>query len=322
MSTGSFALGGQIVKLFVSLLLVGICVMATPSDAAAHMKLLFPADRIMTNDRGDPQKGTANCAAGPRTNMRTVLKAGATIMLEWTETVSHPGHFRIAFDDDGEDAFRDPDGINVMNPPVMPVLADGLFRDGHMSGRRLMHPLKLPNVVCKNCTLQILQIMTDNEDVIYRHCADIELTMDGGSDGGAPGPRDGGSRVDGPPAPRPDAGGRRDGGRPPDARPPVGGTGGSAGTGGASGAGGGYAGTGGASGSAGSSPAPAAGSGGARPGGAAGASAGAPAPTPPSNSDSGGFCSIGGRDQRPVFALAFVGLVGAFLWRARRRRNR
>ena len=112
-------------KLFGSLLLAGVYVAAAGSEAAAHMKLMFPADRIMTNGRGNPQKGMANCVNGTRTNVRTVLKAGSTIMVESIETVNHPGHFRISFDDDGEDAFKDPtNGIDIMNPVAMPVLAD------------------------------------------------------------------------------------------------------------------------------------------------------------------------------------------------------
>jgi hypothetical protein len=307
-------LEAQNVKLFGSLLLAGVYVAAAGSEAAAHMKLMFPADRIVTNGRGDPQKGTANCVNGTRSNMRTVLKSGSTIMVEWIETVTHPGHFRIAFDDDGEDAFKDPtNGIDIMNPPVMPVLADGLFQNGHMTGRRLMHPLTLPNIVCKTCTIQVLQIMTDNEDVIYRHCADIELTMDGGPadggagprDGGSGGPRDGGGRVDAPPPPRPDASVAAV-----DSGGGTGGTGGSAGSGGSGGTGG---------------SAPVAGSGGSGTGGSGGrggspAPAPAPAPSPPPE-ESSGFCSIGGGDQKTTYALALVVLVGGLVQRARRRRR-
>jgi hypothetical protein len=296
------------------LLLVALLALSFSAPAAAHVRMVYPKPRHA--GLNPPLKkmpcgvaGEQKPATAPPEN---TFRPGQTITVRFNEFIGHPGHFRIAFLADG-DNFPEPTSFtDIKNPPVLPVLLDGILpHTDSPSNVDREATITLPNVTCTRCTLQLIQMMTDkppyalDTNDIYHECADIQLVADSGGGGSDAGVRDGG--------------GRRDGGRPPDARPPMGGTGGSAGTGGASGAGGGYAGTGGASGSAGSSPAPAAGSGGARPGGAAGA----PAPTPPSSgSDSGGFCSIGGRDQRPVFALAFVGLVGAALWRTRSRRNR
>ena len=38
----------------------------------------------------------------------TTFQPGETITVTWTETVDHPGHYRIAFDDDGTDGLLDP----------------------------------------------------------------------------------------------------------------------------------------------------------------------------------------------------------------------
>jgi hypothetical protein len=280
--------------------------------AEAHIKLTYPPSWIMENSTGDPQKNGPCGGPATRSNVRTRFRPGETIMVQFTETIHHPGHFRISFDDNGTDAFKDPTSFtDIVEPPVMPILKDGLLKD-HQAGQPLMVPITLPNVTCSTCTLQIIQVMTDKPPYqpggndIYYHCADIELAADGG------GAADGGVRD----------GGRRDGGRAPDARPPMGGTGGSAGTGGSGGSGGAAATGGSGGGTAGTGgSAPVAGAGG-RGGSPATAGTGGSPPPASTGDDSGGFCSIGGRGHQSAFALAFIGLLGSVLWRARRRRPR
>jgi MYXO-CTERM domain-containing protein len=267
--------------------------------AEAHISLTYPPDRLVTNGVGDPQKssdGTPCPTRGTRSNKREILKAGSEITVQWNETIHHSGHFRIAFDDDGSDAFVDPKSFtDIVATPTLPILADGLFAD-HRQRQAFSTKVRLPNVVCKTCTLQVIQVMTDkppygNGDDIYYHCADIELVMDtGGSpDGGA---RDGGVRD----------------GRSPDRSPGTGGAGGSAGAGGSGGVGGGTAGTGGA---------PTAGSGGGSAGRGGSSGSGGSGGSPPSE-PAGGFCSIGGGDQKPAFALLFAAVAIGLLRRRRR----
>jgi hypothetical protein len=286
-----------------SVLLPGLLLSATAAEA--HIRLEFPAPRHPGNNpplKASPcgvaneQKPTAAPSAA------NTFRPGQTIMLRFNEFIGHPGHFRIALVPSGQ-TFPEPTGFNdIKNPPVAPILLDGVLPHTDSPSNTVRQVMvTLPNMTCTNCTLQLIQMMTDKPPFspsppagtgndIYYTCADIALLDQGGaSDGGV---RDGGPR-DGR---RPDGGGLRDA-RLPDTRPP--------GAGGAGGAGG------------------AAGTGGAAPagaGGAGGSTGGAPAPAPGGN-ESGGFCSIGGRDQRPVFALAFAGLLGAFLWRNRRRRR-
>jgi hypothetical protein len=55
----------------------------------------------------------------------STLLPGQTITVTWDEYVDHPGHFRIAFDDDGQDIFVDPKGFeDVSGGPG--VLIDGI----------------------------------------------------------------------------------------------------------------------------------------------------------------------------------------------------
>jgi MYXO-CTERM domain-containing protein len=145
------------------------------------------------------------------------FEPGATIKLALTESIPHPGYFRIAFDNDGED-FIDPRSIKPLdknrkcpsddhdqcgesdycatNPKGgnAVVLWDKL--DEHTSagfGTARSWNVKLPDVECDNCTIQVIQVMEDDgahggycpidtcadhekslEDV-YHRCIDIKL---------------------------------------------------------------------------------------------------------------------------------------------------
>lgn len=142
------------------------------------------------------------------------FQPGTTITLSVSEDVPHPSYFRIAFDNDGEDNFIEPKSIKPIDPnrgcPTDPkdqcgesdfcnvksstggatVLWDNI--EPHLSGgSSYTWTIKLPDVECENCTLQVLQIMEDDlfhgpycptgsctdtslED-IYHRCIDIKL---------------------------------------------------------------------------------------------------------------------------------------------------
>jgi Lytic polysaccharide mono-oxygenase, cellulose-degrading len=274
-----------------------ICALAAfswPALAEAHITLQYPPSRWIEGSAGDPQK-LGPCGGGDPTvasGVRTKFKPGDTITLMWTETVYHPGHFRVAFDDDGEDAFIDPiDANDIVDPPVMPVLRDGLFPD-HTANQMMTIDIKLPNITCKNCTLQVTQEMVAGTSVsMYYHCADIELANDA-TDAGVrpPPPADaatgaggaGGNRADASAA-SPDVGRAGSGG--------TGGTGGTSGSTGSAGTGGSAGGTGGSAGGTGGS---AGGPGGSAGGtGGAGGTAGSAAGTGGSPGGAGGSAAPG-----------------------------
>jgi MYXO-CTERM domain-containing protein len=289
------------VTLLGSLLLFG----ANARNATAHINLDYPTSN--TTDQKSPSPCGARGAGTP-----TTLKPGETIVVKWTETISHPGHFRIAFDTDGTDDLKDPTSFtDIKNPAVAPILADGLHQ--HPSGasnKKWEASVTLPNVTCTKCTLQVIQVMTDKppfgpgggNDFYYR-CADIVLA--GAASGG-------------------DAGA-------PDVKPPADAQGG---TGGAGGAGGGTPGAGGSPASGGSgggpaggspgsggSPSGSAGSGGGSGGSSARGGAAGSGTTTPSSSDDSGGCSMtgnGGAGSPPAWII--LGLVAGLALRSRRRR--
>jgi hypothetical protein len=158
--------------------------MALAWPAAAHIGLQFPPSRY-----GDDvlKEGPCGIAGGTRSSNVTELEGGAQIEVVWDEYVDHPGHFRIAFDADGDDDFVDPvclSGCNTRFPEIElqsndTVLLDGIADtpDGGPGGATVT----LPDVECDRCTLQVIQVMYDKPPYvvpgndIYYQCADLIL---------------------------------------------------------------------------------------------------------------------------------------------------
>src|SRR5690349_20175034 len=91
-------------------ILPALLVLGTAATASAHISL----DQAGTHKSryGDPQKvGPCGVAGGERSENVYKYDAGETIKVEIKEYISHPGYFRIAFDDDGDDGFKDPQSI-------------------------------------------------------------------------------------------------------------------------------------------------------------------------------------------------------------------
>jgi uncharacterized protein (TIGR03382 family) len=176
-----------------AVVLLGLAVMS--GDADAHIKLMKPASRPGRDMLGDPQKYAPCGKAGEtRSTVVTVFKPGEEIEVVWTETVLHDGHFRISLDMDGQNDFKDPTGYDdIQTNPVMPVLADGVFKHTTRQTQPYRYKVRLPMTECTRCTLQLLQFMTDKPpfgpgggNEFYYACADIEIRAGGGNpDGGA-----------------------------------------------------------------------------------------------------------------------------------------
>src|SRR5262245_33594464 len=105
--------------------------------AMGHFQLDNPPSWINENGLGDPQKDEpCGGEGGTPTGVVTQYQAGQTVTLMWTETIYHPGHWRIALAEDRAD-FVDPvvstdgngvsTGATITDPPVAPVIIDNLF---------------------------------------------------------------------------------------------------------------------------------------------------------------------------------------------------
>jgi hypothetical protein len=190
-------------------------VLVWPLSAEAHITLELPASWTTENALGDPQKDSpCGGEGGTRSNVVSTFLPGETITVQWRETIYHPGHYRIAFATSRAD-LRDPivtvdnnqDAVSatIDDPPVYPVLLDGLFprTGGGSAGSVFTQDVTLPNMECTGCVLQVIQFMEGHgpPNYIYYHCADIDLV--------APPPPDAGFEEDAEPidlGPPPDAG--------------------------------------------------------------------------------------------------------------------
>ena len=172
-----------------------VCLLAT--SALAHIQLTYPLQRY-TEQKNPPCGRTADLGRGETI---TVLEPGSTITVTWDETVNHPGHFRIAFDEDGQDDFYDPPTMETCDTGA-PILVDCIA--DLPTGGAASFDITLPDIECDNCTLQVIQVMYDKPPFgdgndMYYQCADLTLRQGAGGGDGGPGGPDAGS-------PGPDAG--------------------------------------------------------------------------------------------------------------------
>jgi hypothetical protein len=143
-----------------------ILVVALAGTAHAHIQLRSPAARTTAQ-----KAGPCGDAGSARGSTVTRFQPGETITVEWDETVDHPGHFRIAFDDSGDDAFINPmRSTDNFSFTLMEPIADKV--GGHYTQQ-----ITLPTTPCENCTLQLMQIMQTTEpyNSFYWQCADIAI---------------------------------------------------------------------------------------------------------------------------------------------------
>ncbi|MGB5367937.1 MAG: SCE4755 family polysaccharide monooxygenase-like protein, partial [Polyangiales bacterium] len=156
-------------------LVVGFATLS-PAEARAHLGLDVPASRYGPDTL---KTGPCGVASGERTANVTYYEPGETIEVRWDEYVDHPGHYRIAFDDDGDDDFVDPTTMMEVDSNDT-VLLDGITDKGQ-GERDYVATVTLPELSCDNCTLQVIQVMYDKlpyttpGNDIYYQCADLVL---------------------------------------------------------------------------------------------------------------------------------------------------
>jgi len=181
--------------------LLAICVWLGASAAAhAHMTLTEPAPSIVDNSSRNQKVGP--CGSGTPSNEVTEFDPGEIIMVKWDETIPHPGHWRISLVKNPSE-LQDPDietdgQCNYVGDPFAGtkpayVLMDNVHpRTEAGFGETFEQAVTLPNEPCENCTLQVIQWMTEHfEPCIYYHCATI--TIRGGGNAGASGGGAGGT---------------------------------------------------------------------------------------------------------------------------------
>jgi hypothetical protein len=181
-------------------LVSGAVALAAPAVTSAHFILVTPKSWIEENQLGDPQKlgpcGGTTAKPGVPTGIVTSVAGGELLRIKVKETVYHPGHFRFALSVlDRSELPADPEDVTKEGPrgplsvsgkidpnPKPPVLADGAFEHHQrVPGQEFDTYVKIPNINCDHCSLQIIQFMEEhpiNADgrFTYHHCADLKVT--------------------------------------------------------------------------------------------------------------------------------------------------
>jgi uncharacterized protein (TIGR03382 family) len=174
-------------------------VIAMPA-AQAHFKLDSPPAYSTQGSLGDPQKAPPCGPSGSftPTNAVTSVKTGSTITIQISETIFHPGHYRVALAQDEASlpadpavtpSGSDPCAEAAIDPnPTMPILADGLLvHTSQFGGPQTMQVTLPAGFTCTNCLLQVIQTMSKHPaPCFYHHCATLTIADD------APPPPDGG----------------------------------------------------------------------------------------------------------------------------------
>lgn len=176
-----------------------LTIFAVSTPVSAHLGLEDPPSRY---GRTVLKSGPCGMGDGERSDNVTTFAPGETITVQWDEYVNHPGHFRISFDEDGQDDFVDPPCLSECDNGNMEIETysnDAVLLDAieDKDGGIYQVDVTLPNVQCDNCTLQVIQVMTDKPPYtlggndLYYQCADLVLEgdlapdMGGGADMGA-----------------------------------------------------------------------------------------------------------------------------------------
>lgn len=188
-------------KLSIRAALCASVVLLSAGPASAHFILLAPDAWIETNIIGDPQKaapcGTSDITKGVPTGKVTEMKGGEMLHIKIKESIYHPGYYRVALSvlDRSElpadpvaqtrESPRGPISVSgAIDPaPKPPVLADGLFehRKPLAQGEFWETDVRMPNINCEKCTVQVLQFMEEHGlnkegEFSYHHCADVKIT--------------------------------------------------------------------------------------------------------------------------------------------------
>ena len=169
--------------------------------AQAHFALEAPASWLEQDERGDPQKiapcGGSLADPGVLTGAITEVQGGSMMRLAINETIYHPGHYRVALA--RQINLLPPDPVAVLKEtdrglrsdhaaidadPQPPVLIDGLWQNDVERTGPLETEIRVPNIDCENCFLQVIQFMEDHPGVreggySYHHCAVLNITADG-----------------------------------------------------------------------------------------------------------------------------------------------
>jgi hypothetical protein len=176
----------------------GLAALAFAPAAPAHIRLLEPTPRYDITG-GDTGIKSCPCGLGTVSNRMcnvavdgsdpdrgtrvTRAEAGDTITLRFEEYIGHDGTYRVAFDPEGAD-------VADFNANILvPMVADPPGNMGNVGEGTIWEiDVTLPDMICNNCTLQLIQAMNGQQTTpvvdpsgvgTYYTCVDLDLVAPG-----------------------------------------------------------------------------------------------------------------------------------------------
>lgn len=145
--------------------------------ALAHARLVPGAKNFVVRDT-NPGIKVGPCGPASRKPLPTILEAGQEVTVEWEETVQHPGRFEFSFSKSNDTDFTMVKSV----PDVMNNTND--------LPHRYSTTLRVPATACEQCTLQMIQVMTEDpaNPRNYFSCADIKIVPAGTDTASMPAP--------------------------------------------------------------------------------------------------------------------------------------
>lgn len=154
--------------------LVLIATLFLPLTAFSHARLK-PSPGVLPRSNSAGIK-SGPCGPAPRSLNPPTVQGGTDLLVTWEETIEHPGRYEIYFSEKNDENFV-----------LLATVADV---QGGMLPHQYSALVKIPNVNCSACTLQMIQVMTENplNPSLYFSCADLKVVATGAGNGPPPEP--------------------------------------------------------------------------------------------------------------------------------------
>lgn len=155
----------------------------TPAVALAHSKLYQPTP---VNDNDANKTTAAPCGTIPATPVVTQFTPGGDLQVSWYETVNHTGWFELRFAQNGPGdctltntgSNTDPSSTATEDPihrvcptlltaPIMDPNDVGINEADPKTWKKYTQTVKMPNVSCTDCILQLIQWMGSGTPTTY-----------------------------------------------------------------------------------------------------------------------------------------------------------
>lgn len=149
-------------------LLMMMAMTLAPMFAGAHARL--KASSTIQIRSTNPGIKSGPCGGLTRSATPPVLISGQNLVIEFEETIFHPGRFEVYFSPAGEANFT-----------LLKTIPQNPANTSLNVPHQFVTSVTLPNITCTDCTLQLIQVMLENPAVpsLYFSCADLQLKAAG-----------------------------------------------------------------------------------------------------------------------------------------------